>query len=233
MRSFFHYVAYHLTKWAAKGLFACVTRIRVLHQAEAQDPGPFILAANHISHFDPPILAAIVRRKVDWMAMAELFPHPVLGHVLRAIECLPTDRHRANRATIRDAINRLRRGRIIGMFPEGGIRDGIGSVLEGAALRPGVSTLAHIAKVPILPCVILGSDRLYAKANWLPLRRTPIWVAFGRPIPPYPDLEKSEARARTEQELAAAFRSLYAEMREKFALSPDDLPHPPQQRIAK
>lgn len=233
MHSVFHYGAYHVTRLAAKGVLAYVARVRVLRRAKTGDPGPFILAANHISHFDPPIIAAIMRQKVDWMALAEFFPSPVLGRVLRAIECLPTERDRANRATIRDAIDRLKRGRIIGMFPEGGIRDGIRSVLEGAELRPGVSTLAHIAKVPILPCVILGSDRLYTKANWLPLRRTPVWVAFGQPILPYPDLEKSAARARTEQELAAAFRSLYAELREKFALSSDDLPHAPQQRMSK
>lgn len=232
MRSLFHFIAYHLTRLAAKCLFACVARVQVLHRERINRTGAFILAANHISHFDPPIIATVVRRKVDWMAMAEFFPYPVLGHVLRAIECLPADRHRADRAIIRDAIDRLKRGRIVGMFPEGGIRDGSRSVLEGAPLRPGVSTLAHIAKVPILPCVILGCDRLYAKANWLPLRRTPVWLAFGEPVPQFPELDKAAARTRTEQELAAAFRNLYAEMRTRFSLAADDLPHPPKERVS-
>jgi 1-acyl-sn-glycerol-3-phosphate acyltransferase len=233
MRALFHFVAYHATRFAAKCLFACVTRVRILRQANVREPGAFILAANHISHFDPPIIATVVRRKVDWMAMAEFFPHPVLGHVLRAIECLPADRNRADRATIRSAITRLKNGRIVGMFPEGGIRDGLNSVLEGAPLRAGVSTLAHIARVPILPCVILGSDRLYGKTNWLPLRRTPIWIGFGELIPQLSGMDKSTARERTEQALAAAFRNLYAEMREKFSLTPDDLPHPPRERMAQ
>jgi 1-acyl-sn-glycerol-3-phosphate acyltransferase len=230
MRSLFHFVAYHLARFAARCLLACVTRIRVLHAEKIRVPGPFILAANHISHFDPPIIATLVRRKVDWMAMAEFFPHPVLGPILRAIDCLPADRHRADRATIRSAIERLRRARIVGMFPEGGIRDGARSVLEGAPLRPGVSTLAHIAKVPILPCVILGSDRLYAKASWLPLRRTPVWIGFGDLIHHHADPNKHAARARTEEQLAAVFRDLYAEMRERFSLTPDDLPKPPRER---
>jgi 1-acyl-sn-glycerol-3-phosphate acyltransferase len=234
MRSFFHFVAYHATRISAQLLLAGVTRIFVLRRCNAREiGGAFILAANHISHFDPAIIAGVVRRKIDWMAMAEFFPTPVLGHILRAIECLPADRHRADRATIRAAIERLRGGRIVGMFPEGGIRDGANSVLEGAPLRPGVSTLAHIAKVPMLPCVILGSDRLYAKASWWPFRRTPIWVGFGELISPFPGMEKTEARNRTDQELAAAFRDLYAEMREKFSLTPDDLPQPPRNRMSR
>src|SRR5689334_10117155 len=117
MRSLFHFIAYHITRIAAKAVFNSVTRIRVLGRENAERSGGFLLAANHISHFDPPIIATVVPRKVDWMAMAEFFPHPVLGPVLRAIECFPVDRHHADRATIRTAIERLKRGRILGMFP--------------------------------------------------------------------------------------------------------------------
>ncbi len=231
MRSLLHLIAYHVTQGAAKALFGCVTRIQTIGQENAQRPGGFLLAANHISHFDPPIIATVVRRKVDWMAMAEFFPHPVLGRILRAIECFPVERYRADRTTIRTAIDRLRRGRIVGMFPEGGIRDGETSVLEGAALRPGVSTLAHIAAVPILPCVILGSDRLYSRSRWRPWRRTPIWIGFGDPISPETETEKSLARAQTEEAVAKAFTELYARMRAAFALTPDDLPHAPKERM--
>src|SRR6059036_2407223 len=118
--------------------------------------------------------------------------------------------------SIRTAIERLKGGRVIGLFPEGGIRDGARSLLEGAPLRPGASTLAHIARIPILPCVILGSDRLYSKKRWLPLRRTPIWIAFGNPIPHFSELEKSEERARVEHELSAAFQNLYSELQHRF-----------------
>src|SRR3954468_5605996 len=222
MRSFFHWIAYHVTRVAAKLLFSCITRIQVVGREHAQRGGGFLLAANHISHFDPPIIATVLGRKVDWMAMAEFFPHPVLGRILRAIECFPVQRHRADRATIRTAIDRLQRGRIVGMFPEGGIRDGNHSVLEGAPLRPGVSSLAHIAAVPILPCVILGSDRLYSKRRRRPWRRTPVWIGFGNAIFPLSDAERSVARARTEEAVALAFTQLYDEMRATFSLQADD-----------
>ena len=195
--------------------------------------GGFLLAANHISHFDPFIISSVIRRKIDWMTMAEFFQPPVLGFLLRAIDAFPVDRDRAERKTIRTAIERLKKGHVVGLFPEGGIRDGARSLLEGASLRPGASALAHIAGVPILPCVILGSDRLYSTKRWLPVRRTPIWIAFGNPISHFPELQKSEARQRIEFELASAFKSLYAELQQTFHLTTDDLPHPPQQRMKR
>jgi pimeloyl-ACP methyl ester carboxylesterase len=147
------------------------------------------------------------------------------------VDAFPADRDRADRKTIRTAIERLKDGRVIGLFPEGGIRDGVHSLLEGAPLRPGASTLAHIAGVPILPCVVLGSDRFYSIKRWLPLRRTPIWMAFGKPISHFPELQKSQARERIESELAAAFKNLYTELQQTFRLTTDDLPHPPRERM--
>src|SRR6266403_1759665 len=221
MRSMFHSFANHAARLLMKLLFACVARVRVVRRENANHDGGFLLAANHISHFDPFIISSVVRRKIDWMAMAEFFPYPVLGFLLRAVDAFPADRHRADRTTIRTAIKRLKDGRIVGVFPEGGIRDGVRSLLEGAPLRAGTSTLAHMAGVPIVPCVILGTDRLYAKRNWLPLRRTPIWIGFGRAISHFPEVEKSAARARTEQELTNAFQGIYAELRQKFQLTTD------------
>jgi hypothetical protein len=165
------------------------------------------------------------------MAMAEFFPMPIVGPFLRAVDAFPAERDRADRKTIRTAIERLNAGRIVGVFPEGGIRDGAKSLLEGAKIRAGASTLAHIAGVGIVPCVILGTDRLYAKRSWLPFRRTPVWIGFGKPISNFPELEKAVARERIEVELTSAFQNIYAELREKFRLTADDLPHPPRERM--
>jgi 1-acyl-sn-glycerol-3-phosphate acyltransferase len=216
-----------------KLLFGCVARVRVLGSENVNRTGGFLLAANHISHFDPFVISSVVRRKIDWMAMAEFFRFTVVRFLLRAVDAFPADRDRADRKTIRTAIERLKDGRVVGLFPEGGIRDGARSLLEGAPLRPGASTLAHIAGVPILPCVILGSDRLYSTKRWLPLRRTPIWIAFGNPISHSPDLERSQARERIESELTSAFKNLYAELQQIFRLTTDDLPHPPRERMKR
>jgi 1-acyl-sn-glycerol-3-phosphate acyltransferase len=221
---------YHAGKLLVRVVFGCVARIRVIGQGNANCSRGFLLAANHISHFDPLLISLATRRKIDWMTMAEFFRPPVLGFLLHSIDAFPAERDRADLRTLRTAIERLKNGRVVGIFPEGGIRDGARSLLHGAPLRPGAATVAHIASIPIVPCVVIGSDRLYSLRGWLPFRRTPIWIAFGRPIPPFPALQKSEARERIESELAAVFKHLYAEVREKFRLTTDDLPQSPQER---
>src|SRR3989440_2928295 len=225
--------SYRAGKLLVRLLFGCVTRVHVIRPENANRTGGFLLAANHISHFDPFIISLVIRRKIDWLTMAEFFQSSVVGFLLRTVDAFPVDRDRANRTTIQTAIDRLKKGRIVGLFPEGGIRDGARSLLEGAPLRPGAATLAHMVGVPILPCVIVGSDRLYAKKSWLPFRRTAIWIAFGDLIPSSPNLEKFVARERIERELAAAFRKLYAQLQQTFQLTADDMPHSPQERMGK
>ena len=223
-------VVYYAGKLLVRLLFGCVARIYVIGRENARCADGFLLASNHISHFDPFLIGLRVPRKIDWMTMAEFFRPPPLGFLLRSIDAFPAERDRADLKTIRNAIDRLKSGRIVGLFPEGGIRDGARSLLEGAPLRPGAAALAQIADVPIVPCVILGTDRFYSKAQWLPFRRTPVWIAFGKPISCFPELQKSQTRERIESELAAAFKYLYAELREKFRLTADDLPQSPRER---
>ena len=231
MTEAFHSIANRAAALFMKLLFGYSSRIHVVGSENINRAGGFLLASNHISHFDPFIISSVVRRKIDWMAMAEFFPLPIVGFFLRAVDAFPAERDRADRKTIRTAIEHLKTGRVVGVFPEGGIRDGTRSLLGGAPLRAGASTLAHIAGVPIVPCVILGTDRLYGKRNWLPLRRTPVWIGFGPAISNFQKLEKSAAREQIETELIAAFQRTYAELREKFQLTPDDLPHPPRERM--
>ncbi len=221
---------YYAGKFLVTVVFGCVARIRVIGRENARCAHGFLLASNHISHFDPFLISLTVRRKIDWMTMAEFFRPPALGFFLRAIDAFPAERDRADLKTIRTAINRLKSGSIVGLFPEGGIRDGKHSLLQGAPLRPGAATLAQIADIPIVPCVILGTDKFYCKKQWLPFRRTPVWIAFGTPISCFAELQKSQARERIESELATAFKNLYAELREKFCLAANDLPHSPQER---
>jgi len=221
---------YSAGKLLVRFVFGCVARIHVFGRENPNCAGGFLLASNHISHFDPFFIGLMVRRMIDWMTMAEFFRPPALGFFLRSIDAFPAERDRADLKTIRTTIHRLKSGRIVGIFPEGGIRDGARSLLEGAPLRPGAATLAQIADVPVVPCVILGTDRFYCKKQWLPFRRTPVWIAFGKPISGSPELQKLQARERIESELAAAFKELYAQLREKFHLTADDLPKSPRER---
>ncbi|HET9800481.1 MAG TPA: lysophospholipid acyltransferase family protein, partial [Chthoniobacterales bacterium] len=72
-----------------KMLFGYSSRVHVVGLPNTTRAEGFLLASNHISHFDPFILSAVVRRKIDWMAMAEFFPIPIIGLFLRAVDAFP------------------------------------------------------------------------------------------------------------------------------------------------
>ncbi len=215
-------------------LAAPLVKVRLLRPEMARRKGAWILAANHISHFDPPLIGIAVRRKIDWMGMAELFRQALPAAWLRGIDAFPVDRARLDRQAVRIALGRLRAGHALGMFPEGGIRDGAGSVIEGAPTRPGVAGLSQLTGAPVVPCVIMGSDRIYILPRlWRPGRRIPVWIGFGQPLLPRAGSDRAASRAALEASLADAFRQLALEMRGHFQLAEDDLPQSCSRRRAE
>jgi 1-acyl-sn-glycerol-3-phosphate acyltransferase len=128
---------------------------------------------------------------------------------------------------LREALRRLDAGRMIGVFPEGGIRDGAQSILSGADMREGAFLIAAKAGCPVVPVVILGSERLYNRRNWLPWRRAKVYIAVGEPV--FPCAEGGRKKLR--EDVSAALIRLKDRLVEKCQLTADDLPHSPQERM--
>ena len=210
--------------------FFVFCRVQIIYVAGLPQERAMILASNHISHFDPLLLGTFFVRYVDWMAMEELFIHPLAASILNWLCAFPVTRNGRDRRAMRIALRRLQSRRTVGMFPEGGIRAGSSSVLEGAPMWPGAAALSVLSEKPIVPCVIFGSDRLYRWQNWLSLRRIPIWIAFGEPIHPTSQGSKDLARKAVGESLAQAFLNLKEVVCRCFHLSPSDLPSSPQAR---
>ena len=188
--------------------------------------GAAVLVANHISHFDPLYLMIGFDRTIDWMTTEEFYANRLVAAWLRAVNTFPVDRSRPDRRALRLGVERLRAGRVVGVFPEGGIRAGATSILGGASPKSGATALARLAGVPIIPSIVFGTDRLYAKGSWLPgPPRIPIWVTIGAPFP-VSDLNGEEADVR----MGLALRELAAATIAHFDLGPDDLPATPQHR---
>lgn len=223
-------VPYEITRWLLRLIFLPSCRISILHRERSAVPGTWILASNHISHFDPPVLTVSTIRPIDWMAMEELFSHRVADRYLHSVNAFPIRRGKPDRAALRIASERLHHGRVVGIFPEGGIRDGAASVLEEGAIRPGFSLVANLAKASVLPVVILGTDRLYNKRHWSPFRNTQVWVGFGEMIHSV-EGASHEAREGLESQLRTALHTVKAEMVAHFKLSQEDLPKSPLQRM--
>lgn len=203
--------------------------MHVIQLAPVARKGAFIMASNHISHFDPPIISGFFPRRLDWLAMEEMFMGPWGKRIFTALNCIPVDRRGSDRTALRQSLQRLSEGRFIGIFPEGGIRAGNTSILNGATMKPGLAALSTLSGTPIIPCVLIGSDRLYKPSNWF--RRTPIYLLIGKPLPPTQEKGRiTEAREEFASDIANSFVSMRDLVVERFRLNPDDLPQTPQAR---
>jgi 1-acyl-sn-glycerol-3-phosphate acyltransferase len=135
--------------------------------------GGLIVASNHISFWDPPLVGTAAVRELHFMAKEELFRPPVFGTLIRTFNAIPIRRGMADLSGLARAMDLLRAGHALIMFPEGSrMRDG-----ELHPARPGVGMLAVNTGAVIVPCFISGTDR---PKGWL-LRRVRVRVTFGPP----------------------------------------------------
>jgi 1-acyl-sn-glycerol-3-phosphate acyltransferase len=229
----FHLLFYRLVVGSLKLLLTLGARVRVEAFHSLPDGG-FVMASNHVSHFDPPFLSGWFGRKIDWIAMSELFAAGWSDRAFHWLDVIPVDRGGDDRRALREALRRIEGGRVIGVFPEGGIRDGDRSMLAGAPVRDGAVMLAVRSGRPIVPVAILGSERLYNAKNWLPWRRARVYIGVGAPVPPPGDgLARSAAREKMRGDLARAMIRLRDDLVARCGLGPNDLPHSPQQRMSE
>jgi len=205
-------------KWVVRigyHAFRVSSRPVALHRERLDEPeGAFILAANHLSPYDVPCLMAQMPRwkLLDFVSITELFQNRLTAWFLRSVNAFPLDRGKVDGRTVRIILDRLARGRIIAMFPEGGFRTPADSVLSRGPIKPGVASLAQLAGVPIIPCVILGTNAYSRFTSWLPLKRVCYGVNFGKPLYARTDVAEEEARARLVQELKRSYRALHTEL---------------------
>src|SRR6266487_3763858 len=100
-------------------VFAVYFRWRVYHPERVPLKGPVILAANHASFIDPPLVGAGLKREINYLARESLFRFPVVGATLRAVNSVPVDRDGGGAAGLRAILDRLLAGGGIILFPEG------------------------------------------------------------------------------------------------------------------
>ena len=205
-------------KWVVRigyHAFWVSSRPVVLHRERLNTPdGAYILAPNHFSPFDVPCLMAEMPRwkLIDFVSITELFQNRLSAWFLYGVNAFPLDRHKPDGPTVRIILDRLARGRIVAMFPEGRFRSEADSVVNGGDIKPGVAKLAQLAGVPVVPCVIVGTKAYSKASSWLPLKRVRYGVNYGQPMYVRTDLEEAEARTQFLQDLKRAYRELHGEL---------------------
>ena len=194
------------TAWA----FRWFCRLRVEGTQHLPRTGPVIIAANHRSMWDVPLVVVACPRPVAFMAHRNLFGDPVRAAFFNAMGGYPVDPH-AGRDTgaLGFGIAVLEDGGVLGLFPEG--TRSLGRPM--GAFLPGAAWLALRAGVPVVPCGIVGTEapRGAGKARWL--WRPRVRIAFGEPIVPAPTRGRSGGReqvAALTEEIRSAVERLTA-----------------------
>ena len=200
------YWFYHFTKFVLWVIFRFGFGLEVRGQRHVPHRGAFVLAANHMSYLDPPVLGAACPRRVSFMAKADLFRHALLGAFMRGVHVITLQRGEGDLEAVREAVRRLRQGDIVAIFPEGG-RQFSGRL--GVAKR-GVGLLAATAQVPIVPVLIQGTFQVLPPHEQR-LHRAKIRVAFGAPIP-YTGPSTRTSHDQLAEALTRQWRSLEAQM---------------------
>lgn len=166
--------------WRRLNEFYCKWYFRLKREGICTIPhtGPVIVVANHTSSIDPLLLlAASPHRHMGFMVGKEYYDLPAVGRLLRMIECVPVTRSGIDTVATRRALRQLQAGKVLGIFPEGGIPQPD----EVREPRGGVALLAIHTGAVVVPAHISGT-RYSQSVVWPFLRRCRARVRFGRPI---------------------------------------------------
>ncbi len=191
--------------------FACIgvrfllwllTRRTVVGLENVPATGPFLLVSNHLSLLDPPVLGALLPRRITFMAKEEVFHDRLLGPVVRWYGAFAVRRGQADRQALRTATDVLKQGGVVGMFPEG-TRSKTGQLARAYA---GSALVAHMARAPILPVAVTGTESIRSPLSFL--TRPTVVLRVGKPF----TLQRGEAEKGDLDTMTAAMMGRIARL---------------------
>ncbi len=173
MKVRFHYrVSWEFLRLVERLLFG----FRIYGAEKVPRTGGVIIASNHISYNDPPVVGSAVPRELHFLAKEELFRNPVFGALIRYYNAMPVRRATGDIAALKKAVRVLKEGKAMIMFPEG-TRSLSGRFLKP---KPGMGMIASRANAAVVPTYVSGTNDLRAAL----MRKRPLVVRFGEPFRP-------------------------------------------------
>lgn len=173
MMSFTYYFWYTLSKITARLFFS----FRAVHPERMIEQGPLILASNHQSYFDPPLVGICSRRGVYYLARKTLLQIPLLGKLLPHINVILVDRDGNDMSALKAVIRTVKSGNGVVLFPEG-TRSPDGNLQPAKA---GIGLVIAKTRAPVQPMRIFGSHEAFPKGSGT-ISACPISVVVGQPI---------------------------------------------------
>jgi 1-acyl-sn-glycerol-3-phosphate acyltransferase len=157
-------------------VFAVYFRWRYFYPERVPLTGPVILASNHASYIDPPLVGAALPRAIGYLARDNLFTPP-LGWLLRRWHAVPVDREGGGAAGVRKILEVLQAGNGVIIFPEG-TRTHTGAIQPA---RAGIGLIVLRSQAPVVPVRVFGTYEAYGRHLRFP-RPKPLAVKFGKPL---------------------------------------------------
>jgi len=162
-----------------RAVFAIYFGWRVYHNERVPKKGAVILAANHASFLDPPLVGSGLHRDINYLARKSLFRIPVLGWILRTVNAVPVDRDGGGAAGLKAIIDRLHAGGAIILFPEG-TRSNDGRLQPA---RSGIGLTVIKSDAPVVPVRVFGTYDAWGRHLKFPRFHRCVVVKYGKPMP--------------------------------------------------
>ncbi len=179
-------------------IFRLCSRVEVSGKENVPATGGVLLAVNHMSRIDPPLIYILLDRDDATVLAADKYKkYPIISTLINAVNGIWINREEADIDALRAALDYLRSGGLLGIAPEG-TRSRVGSLIHA---KTGVAYLADKARVPIVPVAISGTET--AVRQLLFFRRPHIRVQFGKPftLPPIDRRNREECLRRNTDEI--------------------------------
>jgi cytidylate kinase len=196
-------LAYNIVYSLARFFFKICFRLRI-YGLEHFRPGAAIIASNHASNYDPPVLSISCPEEVHFLAKESLFNIPLLGRLIRVLNSHPVTRGSSDAQTFKMIVSLLTEGKKLILFPEGA-RSETGELLP---LERGMAFLVHKAKCRVIPAYIHGSHEAWPVGQKVPKFFGRMTVVFGSAIEWDEMSDKKEAQKRITDLTEQAIRSL-------------------------
>jgi len=159
---------YQILRWIGKPIVYLLFFPRIIGKKNSKIKGKAVVISNHLSMWDPLLIAVIFRRQIFWMGKAELFKSKIAKLFFKAVKAFPVRRGEGDLAAIRHAFRVLRDGKLFGIFPEG---TRIKSK-DLSRFEPGTAMIALKNDAPVLPIYIKGNYKFFNRMK----------VIIGEPI---------------------------------------------------
>lgn len=191
-------------------------RWTIYHRERVPLEGPVILASNHASFLDPPLVGTPIHREINYLARESLFHVPFVGWLIRQWNSVPVDRDGGGGRGLKAILNRLKKGGAIILFPEG-TRTSTGDLLPA---RSGIGLTVIKSTAPVVPVRIFGSYEAFNRHMKIPrffIRK--VEVKYGEPL--FFEKLRAEAKTCSKDRLKEIYQEVADElMRQIAALEP-------------